>query len=58
MRAQVAGANEIPTCHGGLENLDAEYDYWIGETEGELPPDLKGTFFRNGPGRQKIGGTP
>lgn len=53
-----AGANEIPTCHGGLENLDEEHDYWIDEVEGELPSDLQGTFFRNGPGRQKIGGTP
>ena len=53
-----AGANEIPTCHGGLENLEEEHDYWIDEVEGELPADLRGIFFSNGPGRQKIGGTP
>lgn len=52
-----AGANEIPSCHGGLENLDSEHDYLIEEIEGEVPPDLRGTFFRNGPGRQRIGDT-
>lgn len=52
------GNNEVPTCHGGLENLDEEHDYWIDEIEGEIPLDLQGTFIRNGPGRQKIGGVP
>lgn len=52
----VKGSNEIPTCHGGLENLDEEHSYNITEIEGDLPTDLTGTFFRNGPGRQKIGG--
>ncbi len=47
--------NEVPTCHGGLENLDEEHDYWIDEIQGEVPKDLSGTFFRNGPGRQRIG---
>ena len=56
MSVQEKGANEIPSCHGGLENLDAEYDYQLEDLEGEIPTDLKGTFFRNGPGRQKIGG--
>ncbi len=49
------GNNEIPSCRGGLENLDEEHAYWIDEIEGELPTDLEGTFFRNGPGRQRIG---
>jgi all-trans-8'-apo-beta-carotenal 15,15'-oxygenase len=52
---QTPGANEIPTCHGGLENLDIEYDYDLTDVEGEIPADLQGTFFRNGPGRQRIG---
>ncbi len=52
------GANEIPSCHGGLENLDEEHDYILDDIEGELPADLTGTFFRNGPGRQRIGGQP
>ncbi len=51
------GHNEPPSCHGGLENLDVEHNYWIDEVEGQVPADLHGTFFRNGPGRQRIGGT-
>ena len=51
------GVNEFPSCHGGLENLDQEFDYMIDSVEGDVPNDLKGTFFRNGPGRQRIGDT-
>ena len=47
----IPGDNRFPTCHRGLENLDEEHDYWIDEVEGDLPEDLQGTFFRNGPGR-------
>lgn len=28
-----------------------EYDYWVTEVEGEVPDTLRGTLFRNGPGR-------
>ena len=28
-----------------------EYNYWITEIEGEVPLHLRGTLFRNGPGR-------
>ncbi len=49
------GINEPPTHHGGLENLDTEYSYTIEDYEGVVPADLHGTFFRNGPGRQRIG---
>jgi all-trans-8'-apo-beta-carotenal 15,15'-oxygenase len=52
-----ANSNEPPSCHGGLENLDEEHSYWIDEVEGDVPTDLQGTFFRNGPGRQRIGTT-
>ena len=58
MSVQTQGANEAPTCHGGLENLEQEYSYALTEVEGEIPSNLKGTFFRNGPGRQKIGNQP
>ena len=51
------GANTPPNHIGGLENLDQEYDYFIDDIEGEIPEDLRGTFFRNGPGRQRIGKT-
>ena len=57
MSLPASGENEIPSCHGGLENLDSEYDYDLLEMEGSIPADIKGTFFRNGPGRQKIGST-
>ena len=50
MSAQALGANEIPSCHGGLENLNVEYDYDLEDVEGELPTDIRGTFYRNGPG--------
>lgn len=52
-----AGQNEPPSHHGGLENLDTEHSYWLDDIEGTLPTDLTGTFFRNGPGRQRIGDT-
>ena len=58
MSTVLKGTNEAPSCHGGLENLDDEHDYWIDDIEGELPKDLSGTFLRNGPGRQRIGGRP
>lgn len=49
---------DVPTMHGGLANLDIEHDYWIDEISGAVPTDLQGTFYRNGPGRQRIGTTP
>ncbi|MEQ8689738.1 MAG: carotenoid oxygenase family protein [Pseudomonadales bacterium] len=54
---QISGQNEPPSHHGGLENLDTEHSYWIDDFDGTLPADLEGTFFRNGPGRQRIGDT-
>ena len=49
---------QAPAFHGGLENLDTEYSYWVEQVDGTVPTDIEGTFFRNGPGRQKVGGTP
>ncbi|NJM95592.1 MAG: Apocarotenoid-15,15'-oxygenase, partial [Acaryochloridaceae cyanobacterium CSU_5_19] len=43
---------------GGHQSLTEEYDYWIDEIEGEIPQELKGTVFRNGPGLLDVGGTP
>ncbi|MDY6806810.1 MAG: carotenoid oxygenase family protein, partial [Cyanobacteriota bacterium] len=40
----------------GYESQPNEYDYWIEDIEGEIPADLKGTFFRNGPGLLDING--
>ncbi|MBW4520888.1 MAG: carotenoid oxygenase family protein [Scytolyngbya sp. HA4215-MV1] len=40
----------------GYESLSEEFDYWIEEIEGTIPPDLQGTLFRNGPGRLEVNG--
>ncbi|MEQ9486396.1 carotenoid oxygenase family protein [Coleofasciculus sp. F4-SAH-05] len=41
---------------GWYESQPNEYDYWIENIEGEVPPELKGTLFRNGPGLFDING--
>ncbi|MEM7726277.1 MAG: carotenoid oxygenase family protein [Cyanobacteria bacterium P01_A01_bin.45] len=41
---------------GGYKSLKEEFDYWIDDIEGEIPSDLHGTLFRNGPGLLDIGG--
>jgi all-trans-8'-apo-beta-carotenal 15,15'-oxygenase len=40
----------------GYESLNQEYDYWIDDIEGKIPPELQGTLFRNGPGLLDIKG--
>ncbi|MBD1825605.1 carotenoid oxygenase family protein [Cyanobacteria bacterium FACHB-DQ100] len=40
----------------GYRSLTQEYDYWIDEIEGELPAELNGTLFRNGPGLFEVNG--
>ena len=47
----------IPTCHAGFDAMQDEYSYWLEpeQIEGVIPADLQGTFFRNGPGRMKVG---
>ncbi|MEP5763234.1 MAG: carotenoid oxygenase family protein [Halieaceae bacterium] len=45
-------------CHiPGFEAADGEHDYTITaeEISGEIPTEVKGTLFRNGPGRLKVG---
>ncbi|MGL5509449.1 MAG: carotenoid oxygenase family protein, partial [Microcoleaceae cyanobacterium] len=41
---------------GGYRSQPNEYEYWIEDIEGEIPTDLRGTFFRNGPGLLDING--
>lgn len=41
---------------GGTRSLLEEQDYWIDQVEGTIPPDLRGTLFRNGPGLLDRGG--
>ncbi len=44
------------TFHSGLRALNEEFSYRADCIEGELPDWLRGTFFRNGPGRLEVGG--
>jgi len=41
---------------GGYQSLTEEFDYWIDDIEGEIPPELNGTLFKNGPGLFDING--
>ncbi|MBD2090278.1 carotenoid oxygenase family protein [Microcoleus sp. FACHB-1515] len=40
----------------GYRSLPHEYSYEIDEIDGEIPVDLHGTLFRNGPGLLEVGG--
>src|SRR5579883_100052 len=42
----------------GYRSLKQEFDYWIDDIEGEIPADLQGTLFRNGPGMLDVNGHP
>jgi len=41
----------------GFRTLAAEHDYRIDEIDGAVPKSLRGTLFRNGSGRNDLGGT-
>jgi all-trans-8'-apo-beta-carotenal 15,15'-oxygenase len=40
----------------GFRSLLQEHDYRIDEIDGQVPAALRGTFFRNGMGRNELGG--
>ena len=40
----------------GFRSLDEEHDYRIEEIDGQVPAWLRGTLFRNGSGRNELGG--
>ena len=42
----------------GYRSLKQELDYWIDDIEGEIPVELTGTLFRNGPGMLDVNGQP
>src|SRR5919106_1579846 len=44
--------------HGVFDTLEGEYDYVVDEIEGRLPEGLVGTLYRNGPGKNEVGGRP
>ncbi|MEL4898388.1 carotenoid oxygenase family protein [Crocosphaera sp. Alani8] len=39
----------------GYTSQPSEYEYQIKDIEGQIPPDLQGTLFRNGPGLFEVG---
>ncbi|MDH5171194.1 MAG: carotenoid oxygenase family protein [Gammaproteobacteria bacterium] len=41
--------------HRGFAGLEHEHSGWVDDVRGKIPPDLNGTFFRNGPGTMKAG---
>ena len=41
---------------GGFRTLAAEHDYRIDEIDGQVPAGLRGTLYRNGSGRNDLGG--
>ena len=40
----------------GFRSLEREHDYRVEDLRGAVPPGLRGTLFRNGPGRNALGG--
>ncbi len=49
---------DLDKCSRGWET-QREFSYWIpkGDIVGEVPRDLHGTLFRNGPGLREVYGT-
>lgn len=42
----------------GYQSQPLESEYWIEEIEGQIPLELNGTLYRNGPGLLDVKGTP
>lgn len=58
-KGSVADTSAQPLTHfGGFEALEQELDYRVpmSDVQGQVPDEVRGTFFRIGPGRNKIGG--
>lgn len=41
---------------GGFRSLTEEHDYQVEDIDGQIPAALRGTLFRNGSGRNELGG--
>ena len=52
-----ATAHGHDAWHRAYEALEDEHDYEIDEITGTLPEGLRGTLYRNGPGRWQVGET-
>jgi len=44
--------------HRIFESMEGEHDYVVDEIDGHLPEGLTGTLYRNGPGKNEVGGKP
>jgi all-trans-8'-apo-beta-carotenal 15,15'-oxygenase len=44
--------------HRIFESLEDEHSYTVDEIDGRLPEGLVGTLYRNGPGKNEVGGKP
>ena len=46
-----------PTIKGNFEAQESEFEFWVDcdKIIGKVPEDLTGSFYRNGPGRLKLG---
>ncbi|HIK45665.1 MAG TPA: carotenoid oxygenase family protein [Leptolyngbyaceae cyanobacterium M65_K2018_010] len=53
-----AQSYSLEDWRSGYRSQPEEFNYWITEIEGAIPPELTGTVFRNGPGLLAIGGYP
>lgn len=42
----------------GYLSQPQEFDYWIDEVDGQIPFELQGTLYRNGPGLLDMNGQP
>lgn len=54
----IAKSYDMDDWRSGYRSQPEEFDYWIDEVDGEIPTDLTGTYFRNGPGLLEISGHP
>lgn len=54
--AKAADTFSMEDWRGGYRSQPQEYAYWIEDIEGEIPPELEGTLYRNGPGLLDIHG--
>jgi all-trans-8'-apo-beta-carotenal 15,15'-oxygenase len=51
-------ATPVHDWHRIFDSLPSEHDYEIDEIDGRLPEGLVGTLYRNGPGKNEVGGKP
>lgn len=58
MVLQAERSGEGIAVNGVFQTLAEEHDYDVEEVEGAIPAELTGTLYRNGPGKNEVGGRP